>query len=55
VDLLNAQQLFFNAKRDLLQARYSYLMNVLNLKASVGSLSNTDIEAVNQQLVASYE
>lgn len=52
VDVLNAQQQLFTAKRDLLQARYTYLVNILTLKAAVGTLSQADVEAVNQQLVS---
>ncbi len=55
VELLNAQQLFFNAKRELYQARYNYLMNVLNLKACVGNLTITDLETLNQQLVLNHD
>lgn len=55
VDVLNVQQQLFNAKRDLLQARYTYLMNILMLKAAVGDLTMADLEAVNQQLVATNE
>jgi outer membrane protein len=52
VDVLNAQQQFFTAKRDLLQARYTYLVNILTLKSAVGTLGQPDVEAVNQQLVS---
>ena len=55
VDVLNVQQQLFNAKRDLLQARYTYLMNILMLKGAVGDLTMADLEAVNQQLVATNE
>ena len=34
VDVLNAQQQLFSAKRDLLQARYNYLVNIIRLKAA---------------------
>jgi outer membrane protein len=52
VDVLNAQQQFFTAKRDLLQSRYAYLMNILSLKSAVGLLNEADVDAVNQQLVS---
>ncbi len=52
VDVLNAQQQFFTAKRDLLQSRYTYLMNILSLKSAVGLLNDADLDAVNQQLVS---
>jgi len=51
VDMLNAQQQFFSAKRDLLQARYSYLVNIIRLKAASGVVSETDLDDINQQLV----
>lgn len=51
VEVLNAQQQFFSAKRDLLQARYTYLLNVLSLKFAVGLLTEADLESVNQQLI----
>jgi outer membrane protein len=51
VDVLNAQQQYFSAKRDLLQARYSYLVNIIRLKAASGLVSEPDLEDINQQLV----
>jgi len=52
VDVLNAQQQFYSAQRDLLQSRYSYLLSVLQLKSVSGLLNETDLEATNQQLVS---
>jgi len=52
VEVLNAQQQFFSAKRDLLQAQYAYLLDVLSLKFSVGMLSELDLQNVNLQLVS---
>jgi outer membrane protein len=51
VDVLNAQQQFFSAKRDLLQARYSYLVNIIRLKAASGLVAEVDLQDINQQLV----
>jgi outer membrane protein len=51
VDVLNAQQQLFSAKRDLLQARYSYLMNIIRLKTTSGVVSESDLVDINQQLV----
>ena len=51
VDVLNAQQQLFTAKRDLLQARYGYLLNVLRLQFVVGLLTETDLADINQHLV----
>lgn len=50
VDVLNAQQLLFSAKRDLLQARYQYLVNTIRLKAASGLVAEADLAEVNQQL-----
>jgi outer membrane protein len=47
VDVLDAQQHYFSAKRDLAQARYDYLFNRLQLKAAVGNLGGKDVEAIN--------
>jgi len=55
VDVLNALQQVFNAKRDLLQTHYSYLLGLLKLKYASGILHDQDLEEVNGQLgVASY-
>ncbi len=50
VDVLNAQQQFYSAKRDLLQARYTYLLSVLQLKGAAGVLQEKDIAEVSQML-----
>jgi outer membrane protein len=50
VDVLNAQQQVFQSRRDLQQARYNYLLSTLRLKAAAGTLTETDIEAVNRTL-----
>jgi outer membrane protein len=52
VDVLNAQQQMFAARRDLLQARYNYLVNIIRLKASAGLVSEADLVEINQQLIA---
>ena len=51
VDVLNVQQQLFNAKRDLLQARYSYLVNIIRLKTATGVVAESDLVDINQQLV----
>lgn len=51
VDVLNAQQQLFSAKRDLLQARYNYLVNIIRLKAASGLVAEIDLQDINQQLV----
>ena len=50
IDVLNAQQQVYSTKRDLAQARYNTIMNGLKLKAASGSLSEEDIDTVNQLL-----
>ncbi|MES2012341.1 MAG: TolC family outer membrane protein [Pseudomonadota bacterium] len=51
VDVLNAQQQLFSAKRDLLQSRYNYLVNIIRLKAASGVVAEADLMDINQQLV----
>jgi outer membrane protein len=51
VDVLNAEQQLFSAKRDLLQVRYNYLVNIVRLKAVSGVLAEADLVDINQQLV----
>ena len=50
VDVLNAQQQLFQARRDLAQARYNYILNSLRLKAASGQLAEPDVALVNQWL-----
>lgn len=50
VDVLNAQQQVFSARRDLARAKYDYIMSTLKLKAAVGRLSEADVVAVNAWL-----
>ncbi len=52
VDVLNAQQQLFSAKRELLQARYNYLVNIIRLKAASGLVAEADLQDINQQLVS---
>lgn len=51
IDVLNAQQQLFNAKRALSHARYNYLLDLLQLKLFVGELTIDDLAEVNQWLV----
>lgn len=48
VDVLNAQQQVFNARRELLQTHYTYLLGLLKLKYSSGLLSEQELDEVNQ-------
>jgi len=46
LDALNAKQQLYTSKRDLAQARFNYLLNVLRLRASVGTLSASDVQEI---------
>ncbi|HEX4883088.1 MAG TPA: TolC family outer membrane protein [Casimicrobiaceae bacterium] len=50
LDVLNVTQQLFQTRRDLAQAYFNYLISVLRLKASVGSLTEQDIEDINRRL-----
>ncbi len=50
VDVLNARQQLFSAKRDLSQARYNVIMSQLKLKQATGTLAEEDLQQVNQWL-----
>lgn len=47
VDILNAEQQAGTARRDLAQARYSYLLSVVRLRALAGELREASIAEVN--------
>ena len=51
VDVLNAQNVLFSAKRDYAQARYDYVGNMLRLKQQAGLLSPEDIHQLDDELV----
>ncbi len=50
VDILNAQQQLFQARRDLQQARYNTILSQLKLKSAVGRLQDDDVAEVNRLL-----
>ena len=50
LDVLNTQQNVFQARHDLAQAYFNYLLGVLRLKSAVGTLSVQDLEEVNRRL-----
>ena len=52
LDLMNAQTDYYQAQRDLLRAKYDLLFNRLQLPAAAGSLSESDVRAVNSALAA---
>lgn len=43
LDLLNAKQQFYTARRDLALARYNYLLSFLRLRSAAGVLSTEDL------------
>lgn len=51
VDVLNAQQQFNSTQRELSKARYSSLINMLELQATTGQLNAAALEQVNDLLV----
>jgi len=53
LEVLDAQRDFYLARRDYLQARYNYVLSVLELKRQVGDLSPADLERVNNMLAGS--
>jgi outer membrane protein len=50
VDVLNAQQQLFSARRDLAQSKYNYILSLLRLEAAIGELTENDLVAVNEWL-----
>lgn len=50
IDVLDAQQQLFAARRDLARARYDTLMNGLKLKAAAGNLEEDDLANINRLL-----
>jgi len=50
VDVLNAQQQLYSAKRDLSQARYNAILSQIKLKLATGTLGEDDLQQVNQWL-----
>ena len=47
IDVLNAEQQVYVTTRDLAKARFDTLLAQLRLKASVGALSEADLERIN--------
>ncbi|WBW61958.1 outer membrane channel protein TolC [Klebsiella electrica] len=50
VDVLNATTALYSAKQQLSSARYSYLINQLNVKSALGTLNEQDLVALNNTL-----
>ena len=52
VEVLNAQKNLFSAQRDYANARYDYIINLLNLKFYAGTLNEGDIQTLNGWLTS---
>ena len=52
VDVLNAQRDYHRSERDLLNENFNYIISLVTLKQAAGTLEISDIEAINQWLVA---
>jgi len=52
LDVLNAQQQFFEAKRDLALARFNYLLSFVRLRYSAGTLGLADLSTIATYFVA---
>ncbi|URN98666.1 outer membrane channel protein TolC [Leclercia adecarboxylata] len=50
VDVLDATTTLYNAKQQLSNARYNYLINQLNIKQALGTLNEQDLQALNGAL-----
>lgn len=50
VDVLNATTTLYNAKQQLANARYTYLINQLNIKSALGTLNEQDLASLNTNL-----
>ncbi|WP_313141575.1 outer membrane channel protein TolC [Leclercia sp.] len=50
VDVLDATTTLYNAKQQLSNARYNYLINQLNIKSALGTLNEQDLLALNGAL-----
>jgi outer membrane protein len=53
VEVLNAQRNLFSAQRDYANARYDYILDILNLKFFSGALGEPDIQRLNLWLTNS--
>lgn len=50
VDVLDATTTLYNAKQQLSDARYDYMINELNIKSALGTLNEQDLNALNNRL-----
>lgn len=54
LDVLDARKQLFEAKRDLSQARYNYLVAMINLKKASGTLTVADLEKIAPNFTMKY-
>lgn len=54
VDVLNAQQQYYAAERDLLVAHYQYLVSWVRLKTIVGEITEADLQTIDTQWLAQH-
>ena len=52
VDVLNSTRNVYNAKRNLSSTRYNYIQNILALKRFAGTITEQDLSAINDGLIA---
>lgn len=50
VDVLNSTRNLFDARRNLADARYTFVISIINLKQAAGTLTVDDLAAINQAL-----
>jgi outer membrane protein len=50
VDVLTEERNLYKAKSDYARSRYDYLINGIKLKEAAGSLSELDLQQINQYL-----
>lgn len=55
LDVLNAQQQMFAAKRDLSRARYNYLLGYLRLRQASGAVGISDLQGIASYFVVSSQ
>ena len=53
IDVFNGQDALYDAQKQYLDSRYSYILNTLKLKQIAGTLSPTDLESLNHWLAFS--
>ena len=50
VDVLQAQQRLFGSQFDYADSRYTYLLNLMRLRQSAGTLSEADLQELNSYM-----